>query len=507
VSSRIKVVSTIRLARAAVALLACLALLVAASVAGWPAATADGFVTGIDDPNLQSSDAGERDRWFDRTVDLGARVVRLDVVWDGLVAGKPANPNDPSDPAYDFSGLDAAVQAAGDRNLNVMLTFQSAPSYAEGANGPGAYTGGWKVEPAALGSFAQAVASRYSGSFGGLPRVSFYEAWNEPNLDAFLGPQYAHGRQVAVGRYRKMLNAVEKSVTSVRGDNEVIAGSLAPYGDDPGDHRTRPLIFLRKLFCLNHNLKKTSCPSKARFDILSHHPINLSGPPRQSAISPDDVGSADMKNVEKTLRAAEREKTIGGGSKHPLWVTEYWWESFPDGFRDGIAGLKDHGLWIEEALYLFWKAGVDTAVYYTLQDSPFDPDDPGATLQAGLFNVDGDPKPAAQGFTFPFVTERSSKRKVKAWGKAPASGKLKIERKSGNGWSKIDSVNVKAGKVFTANLSFKGKEKLRATVAGQESLTWPQGAKVDKIYEVDSKRVSRQASGPAALRESVPPTR
>jgi hypothetical protein len=267
----------------------------------------------------------------------------------------------------------------------------------------------------------------------------------------------------------------------------------------------RPLAFLRKLLCLDRALQKTKCSGKARFDILSHHPINLSGPPRQSAIDRDDASSPDMKNVSKVLHAAEKAGSIAkAGKRHPLWVTEYWWESYPDGPHEAIPGLAKHGLWIEEALYLFWKAGVDAAFYYTLQDGPLDPQHPGETLQAGLYLANGKPKPAARAFRFPFVTERRSKRSVVAWGKAPASGKLRIERKSGKGWRKVGTAKVKAGHVFTAKLSLRGKVKLRARIAGQTSLTWPQGRKVDKVFEPSSSKVSGQASGPRVLRESVP---
>jgi len=436
------------------------------------------FRTGIDAAGLyETGDQSQRERWLDTTVNLNAGIVRLDAHWGSMVTGKPANPTDPADPAYEFSDFDEAIRDATARNLRVMITFTNAPPYAEGGGKPAVVdTAAWKPDPAELGAFAKAVASRYSGGFGGLPRVRYYEAWNEPNLDLYLAPQYDNYKSVAVDRYRRMVNAVKRAVSSVRRDNAVVAGSLAPYGDEPGGQRTRPLVFLRKFFCLNSKLKATGCPTKPRIDILSHHPINLSGGPRRSALDPDDVSSPDMKNVAQVLRAAERQGTIAGNRKrHPLWVTEFWWESFPDGPHAAIPGLNKHGRWIEEALYLFWKAGVKTAIYFTLVDSPLDRQNPGATLQAGLFLEDGTPKPAATAFRFPFVTERKSRRQVRAWGKSPATGKLRIERETKHGWRKVDSENVKGGHVFQAKLSLKGKARLRASVAGQRSLVWTQG--------------------------------
>ena len=184
-------------------------------------------------------------------------------------------------------------------------------------------------------------------------------------------------------------------------------------------------------------------------------------------------------------------------------MTEFWYESYPDGPHAAIPGLKKHGLFIEEALYLFWSAGAKAAIQYTLEDQPLDPQHPGDTLQAGLFRENGEPKPAATAFRFPFVTERASKRRLTAWGIAPVAGKLRIERKSGNAWRKLETKNVKPGKAFTAKLSLKGKATLRARVSGETSLAWSQGADVDEIIEVGNAKVRRQASGPLALRESV----
>ena len=56
--------------------------------------------------------------------------------------------------------------------------------------------------------FAEALARRYSGHFRGLPRVSEFEAWTEPNLTQFLAPQWEKKKKYAPVRYRKMLNLI-----------------------------------------------------------------------------------------------------------------------------------------------------------------------------------------------------------------------------------------------------------------------------------------------------------
>ena len=50
--------------------------------------------------------------------------------------------------------------------------------------------------------FATAAAGRFSGSFGGHPRVRYWGVWNEPNLSTFLQPQYRGGRPYSPLLYR-----------------------------------------------------------------------------------------------------------------------------------------------------------------------------------------------------------------------------------------------------------------------------------------------------------------
>jgi hypothetical protein len=466
--------------RAALGLVVCLALLVAAA----PASAARNLITGFDDAVYHSTDATQRDAALQTTVDEGAGVVRIDVSW-AAIAGptEPANPTDPADPSYNFTQLDSSVTAAHAHGLDVLLTVYRAPAWAEGPNRPPVSdevspAGSWRPNANAYGKFGQALATRYSGKYpnpdgsGDIPAVTHFEAWNEENLWVYIAPQYAHGKETAVEIYRSLLNAFYDGVHKGNPKAQVLLGGNAPYGDPPGGIRTRPISFLKQLFCLTENLQPLSCPDPAKFDILGVHPINLSGGPTRSAVSDDDASSADVPNIVAVLRKAEDAGTVDGGH-HSLWATEFWWESYPDSGAKGIPGLAKHGLWIEQAMYLFWKAGVKVAINLQLTDTPAGSEDElNTTFQAGIFLADGTPKPAATSFRFPFVLDRESKSKVFVWGKSPEKGKLAIERKQGSGWKQVDSVNAKANNVFTTTLKAHGKGKYRATVGDQTSLVW-----------------------------------
>jgi hypothetical protein len=436
----------------------------------------------VADPNFLSGPADRATR-FDEAVDVHAAVARITITWASLVgAERPANPTDPNDPSYDFSSLDASIQDASARGLDILVTVYDAPAWAEGPDRPEVNSfnpaGSWKPNPQDFADFGTALATRYSGDFvpasGGdpLPEVAYFEAWNEENLWGYLSPQYDGEDFVAGDHYRKMLNAFYDAVHAANDQARVVFGGTAPYGDPPGGQRTRPLIFLRKLFCLTKQLDPTPCPDPAKFDILGLHPINLSGGPTQSAISPDDLTTPDVPNAVKVLRAAEEAKTIAG-THHPVWVTEFWWQAYPgDPDPDGLS-LAKQAKYVAQSLYLFWQAKVSVAIQYEVCDLPAP--DPATTLYTGLFLADCSPKPAATAFRFPFVLQRTSKSEAAVWGRSPANGKLEIEKRSTSGWRKVSSLNVKRDNVFSTTLSARTSGKYRATVGDETSLVWSLG--------------------------------
>ena len=271
--------------------------------------------------------------------------------------------------------------------------------------------------------------------------------------------------------YRGLLNSFYDGVKAVDQSNVVVGGATSAYGDPTGGPRMRPLLFLRELFCLKgrRKLKPQPCPP-VKLDVLSDHPINTSGGPSQSAIHPDDAVTADVGNVQRVLRAAEKGGNVQPGGRRPLWITEFWWLSNPPGSpNERIAvPLGKHARWIEESLYLFWREKVKAAFYFRVRD-------PEATdVPSGLFFADGTPKPALTAFRFPFVTERRSRKRVQAWGKSPATGKLRIERREGGKWRAEKSLSARQGKVFATKLKLPKGGRLRARVGGEQSLTWRQ---------------------------------
>ena len=402
--------------------------------------------------------------------------------------------------------------------LKVLITVNVAPSWAEGPGRPAsAAEGSWQVNPQDLADFMQAVAARYSGNFdpdgaGGeppLPPVQALEVWNEPNSSDWINPQF-QGKTILGGNsYRAMLNASYKAIKSVSPQTLVVAGGTDPYGDPPGGpypggntQRVRPVTFWEQVLCVHpvkgkkkkkkgkpavtKFVRTQNCQAPAMFDVLAHHPIDNTGSgPLKSGPSKDDASTPDLGRIVSVLRGAEKAGTTLPGS-HPVWVTEFWWDSKPP--NPVGAKLATQARWLEQSLYLFWKAGASLAVNFEIADNNARPD-VHAGFQSGVYFSDGRPKPSLTAFRFPFVTDRINTKTLTAWGKAPESGKLLIQRQQGSRWITVKRLRVSKGGVFTTKLSLQGKQSLRATVAGNQSLVWKQAAAVTR---------SGGSSGPSA---------
>lgn len=359
-----------------------------------------------------------------------------------------------------------------------MFNVSGAPAWAEGVGRPaGIAVGAWRPRPGAFGAFASALAARYRGSFPdpaapgrALPRVRYFEAWNEPNLDTYLAPQWEGRRPSGPALYRRLLNSFYAGVKAAQPGATVIAGSLAPFGDRPGGSRTPPVEFLRRLLCLGERgSSRPACPRPPRFDILSDHPIAV-GSPLRSAASPLDATTPDLGRLVRLVRRAEATGHVLPRGRRPLWVTEFWYDSNPPD-PDGVP-LSRQARWYEQCLYIFWRQGARVAIALQIRDAP-----PGRgwqyTNQSGAFFLDGTPKPAQTALRFPFVTRRTGEHTVRAWGIAPRRGEVRIEVRRDGHWLTLTTASATARRAtFATTLSLRGRARLRAVVDGEPSLSW-----------------------------------
>jgi hypothetical protein len=417
---------------------------------------------------------------LDETQSVHGSVVRLDARWSSIAPGNPSagfDATDPADPEYNWGNLDDQVRDADARGLRVLILVHDAPRWAEGEDRPDAAPAGtWKPDPGDLADFGTAIATRYSGTFNGLPRVRDFLCWGEANLRLNLTPLWggkSGKRPVAPEHYRQMLNAFYEAVHAVQPDATVVTAETAPYGADPGVLNMRPLLFWRKLLCVKDNarLSPTKRCEKPEFDVLAHNPINTSGPPGLSALNDDDVSTPDVHNLVDVLRASERAGNALPDVRHPVWATEIWWESNPPDPHPLNPTLKKQARWYAQALYSLWRQGASMVLLLQVRDTAYDgePGRFGGNYQSGVFFVDGSAKPSATAIRFPFVAERRSSRKIRVWGIAPQSGMLKVTK----GGHRIARFKVEQGAIFSRVVSLKergGAQVLRAEVNGARSL-------------------------------------
>ncbi len=441
------------------------------------------FTLGYADSLFRSTEAESREEWFGKARETGGRIARIDVLWSQIAPKTPPagfEASDPASPGYDWGALDESIRGAAANHLRILLTVYSAPRWAEGSGRPSTLPSGtWKPNAGAYGEFANALARRYDGSFpdplqGGadLPQVTDFEAWNEPNLNTYLNPQWEGESPAAATMYRELVNDFYGGVKRAQPKALVVAGSLAPFGEEPGGQRIRPVIFLRSFLCLQGgHLTVESCPRPAHFDVLSDHPI-ATGPPEQSALSPLDVTTPNLDRLTKVLQRAEATKRALPAGKKPLWVTEFWYDSSPPD-PSGVP-IAQQARWYEQDLYLFWRQGASVAICLQVRDAP-PSKSYASSLQAGTYFLDGSAKPSATAFRFPLVAHRTGPFKVVVWGIAPQAGRVKIQAFRDGSWKTLASMTARGPqRPFTGEIQLLHFAKLRGVIGGDASLPWSQ---------------------------------
>jgi hypothetical protein len=436
----------------------------------------------VDDPLFVNSPDSVRGLWLSRAQAVGSTTVRLPAWWALIAPSNPMptfRPWDPADSQYRWGYLDAAVRAANAHGQTIVIMAREAPPWAEGADRPANfhYLGVWRPDPAAFAQFAHALALRYSGSFPdpvargqALPRVRYFQAWNEPNLPNYISPQWgltSDGTYVPLSPdiYRSLLNAFYSAVKSVQPDAVVLAAGTAPYGDPPGQggQRMAPVTFYKEMFCLTSQLVPQACPDPPHFDALDHHPYSVA--PTAHAGLVGDIGVPDLNKIWRILHAAQRAgRALPAGAK-ALWVTEIDWASIPP------VTLPVQARYLALGFYELWSQGVTHAFWFQLRD----PHKTNSFAAGGLYPMNGPAKPAAAAFRFPFVALPGRRRQVTLWGKAPVAGTVVIQKLGGGSWRRVLSLRTTGGGIFYAQRRLGPHLQLRAVIRGFPSPTWATG--------------------------------
>ena len=398
-----------RIALVAAAFLAVAGLAVSAATAGTKQPTvkrSSHLLVGINDE--ADTLYGDPVSAFATLKTLKAQVLRVNLYWGGTKwavanSGRPKDPTDPGDPAYNWALYDRLVRYAHDNSVQLVLSIVYTPGWANGGKARTAPP----TDFTDLQNFAYAAAERYSGLWippawqlqpqlgitagVALPKVSMWTAWNEPNNPAFLTPQYTKVKgkwQVTSARnYAKICNAVYNGVHSpylgpLPGE-QVACGVTDPKGNNnPSAARQSvdPLTF----FTQAHKFGMKT------FDVYAHHPYANKGLQAPGYVPKGkEKNQIQLGNIGKLLSAISRYY----GPKH-LWITEYGYQTNPP--DKTIFGIP----WALQAKYMAQAYAIarknpriDMMLWLMVRDEPRI-----SGWQSGLMTIGGKKKPAWKTF-------------------------------------------------------------------------------------------------------------
>ena len=448
--------------------------------------------------------------------ELGVGAVRVTLAWNTVApAHRPPagfKASDPASyPAANWNIYDQIVQDAHTDGIAVDFSVTGpAPLWAAGSGqpAPGGY-GEWKPSTSAFLSFVEAVATRYSGSYDpvagtivhgsadDLPRVSFWELWNEPNFGQDLAPQAIKGSSVPTGapEYRSLLEAGWSALgLTGHGRDTIVIGNLAARGTSgkpsraapqgyPGNFgQTKPLQFIRTLYCVDSSYRElrggaaaaVGCPTNAAgsrsfrrknpalFNAtgFATHPYPINKPPTQaSSKDPDFTEFAELPRLATTLDRLQR--IYGSGKRFPIYNNEYGYITNPPNHSSAhfvspsTAAYYDN--WAE---YLSWR---NSRIANSMQFLLYDPNPTKNVPEyggfaSGLIFYGGARKPGYNAYRLPLflpVTTAKRGRSLEVWGclrpahfarldtaGTPQQVQIQFQRGSGGAFTTLRTVTV-----------------------------------------------------------------
>jgi hypothetical protein len=484
---------------------------------------------------------------------MGIDELKVSVVWS-LIAPNAKSQTQPSFDATDPSAYPAHVWDRYDlidrlaAQLGLKVYFQvvpPAPAWAVATTKP-VQGYGWsqKPNPFDYQQFAQAIGTRYSGSFSTtvptnepppptllgiplgslfgspptpgqsspLPRVDVWGLWNEPNEGAWLNPQSTvinhHRVDVASSMYRQLVDGGYRGlIASGHTGDTILVGETASSGT------TTDTTFVRNLYCVgNNNLPLRGataagldCPQSgsASAFVSAHpglffgrgfaqHPYSFDRPPTTPLPIRGAVTMATMHGFERTFDQIFQAYGRAGGI--PIYITEYGYKTNPPN-PFVKTSLTQQATWLNQAEYMAWEDPriVSMNQFLLSDDMPRAGANPGtlsywSTFQTGLEYSNGTHKPSYRAFEIP-IWLPSARRgpNVTVWGQLRAANHtttqtalLQFQPRGSTRWSTIQTVHTTSAEGFLVT-------HVALTGSGAVRLAWtdPSSGTVDYSRTVD----------------------
>ena len=331
----------------------------------------------------QTTPAGITAR-VDRIASTGVKYARLGLDWTHVAPTRPATPDNPADPAYDWNRYDLIIRGLRDRGIAVMVTLNGTPPWAS-------TSGQWSAapRPADGAAFAGAVALRYNGAFpapggGVLPAIKTLSVRNEPNIYLFTSPQCKRvgGRWVPASpqSYAALLKASEPKIRAANPKLVIVAGETGSTSAESGGCKNAittigTIEFTRLLH------KALGGKRKVPFDMWAQH-IYPVGPPDRAAFFPSWRNLPDLTKVLNKMHPNNR---------MPLIIAETGYTTSYSPYHRYFVSEAQQAQWLDLTYKLATKnKQIEAVVWFNIQDH--------RNWPAGLFRADGTTKPAFDRF-------------------------------------------------------------------------------------------------------------
>lgn len=345
--------------------------LVVALLAGLAAALAQPGATKPSDDGLRFGTFVFREPFeeaeLERLRAAGGEVVRTTFQWADVQRGIL--------PLYDWRKYDALVARAAEANVSILPLLIGSPEFAAPVT---SHPPTSVIARLMFARFANAAVERYGhdGSFwDSHPDVPYtpiegWEVWNEPNLPSFWTAGQPDARE-----YARLLVLISRAIRIADPRAKVVLAGMP----DPKKQTVTPASrFLAELYAL---------PGvRGAFDVVAAHPY-----------------ASSVRGVDRKLRLLRSVMDRHGDSRKPLWITELGWSS---------SGIEHHLVKDPATQARLTRATVEllkrrrddyrlgTVIWFRWQDPEVPCPKPGGCWydEAGLFTVDGEPKPAWDAF-------------------------------------------------------------------------------------------------------------
>jgi hypothetical protein len=213
-------------------------------------------------------------------VDAGVRWTRIGIGWHDM------EPSKGSYSSWNLQDDDAAVQAAHNAGVKIVLDVLETPQWASGSTNKYAAP----KNPQDLADFMSFLANRYQG------KVQAYEIWNEENISRFWpsGPNAA--------AYTQLLKASYPAIKAADPSAQVVFGGVS----------TNDYPYIEAAYAAG---------AKGYFDVMAVHPYTCKSP---------DSYSLNGSRISQYSYLGYREvhnSMVAAGDNKPIWFTEMGWSS------------------------------------------------------------------------------------------------------------------------------------------------------------------------------------